>query len=180
MITEKHIKRFWGHVEKLDSCWEWRGSLNAYGYGRLGITVDGVKMRYPSHRLSWAIHYGIIPDGMFVCHKCDNRMCVNPEHLFIGTQVENMHDMVKKNRQSKGEGHGRSKATIKNVIAIRRMRKDGYSFSEIARKFSLSIKGVWLIATGEKWKIVDAIESPCEKIGSPINLPKFRKQATND
>lgn len=85
--------RFWSRVEKGPACWEWVGGRNADGYGE--VRADGRMQK--AHRVSWALAHGPIPPGMHVCHTCDNPPCVNPEHLFLGTNRANMRD-----RQAKG------------------------------------------------------------------------------
>lgn len=91
-------QRFWAKVDKTDDCWLWSGSKSGlYGHGEIGRgrrTEGKVK----THRLSWELHNGSIPKGMHVLHKCDNGLCVNPDHLFLGTQKDNMVDMAKKGR----------------------------------------------------------------------------------
>lgn len=88
--------RFWVNVVKTDGCWIWTGNFNAFGYGRIGNNGK----RELAHRFSWVLHYGPIPKGLIVCHHCDNTACVRPDHLFIGTQQDNMDDMISKNRQA--------------------------------------------------------------------------------
>ena len=90
------MDRFWSKVKvgAADECWEWQAGLDSDGYGR--IQFDG--KRQGAHRFSWILHNTDIPQGMCICHRCDNPACVNPNHLFLGTQVDNIYDMVSKNR----------------------------------------------------------------------------------
>ena len=88
-------ERFWKNVRKGPGCWEWSANKNDAGYGRFWICRKGVR----AHRFSLELHKGKIPEGMFVCHHCDNPGCVKPDHLFVGTQSDNMHDMQSKGRK---------------------------------------------------------------------------------
>lgn len=88
-------EKFWKHIVKGKHCWSWSGRVSGPGYGVVHIT--GTK-RIGAHRLSWQIHRGEIPPGMFVCHRCDNPPCCNPDHLFLGTQTDNMRDASSKGR----------------------------------------------------------------------------------
>lgn len=98
-----HISLFWKKVKKSEGCWEWQGCLSG-GYG--SVTVNKQCLR--AHRFVWTFTFGAIPDGLFVCHHCDNRRCVRPDHLFLGTTDDNMRDMVIKGRHHPpiGEKHG--------------------------------------------------------------------------
>ncbi len=87
------MERFWSKVDKSGDCWLWRGSVNPQGYGTFSF---GGKSR-GAHRVSYLLSKGEIGDGLCVCHTCDNPPCVNPDHLWLGTQADNMRDMGSKN-----------------------------------------------------------------------------------
>lgn len=89
-------KTFWNHVKKTDSCWEWLGPKDRDGYGRYNMKPS----RYGAHRLAYEWIKGPIPPNMVVCHSCDNPSCVNPDHLWIGTQLDNIADMDAKGRRN--------------------------------------------------------------------------------
>lgn len=118
-------RHFWSKVDQTadsDGCWVWHGGYWQDGYGRYGKTSER------AHRVAWELTNGPIPVGMVVCHRCDNRFCVNPSHLFLGTQADNIADKVKKGRQSKGPEHGRYKCcklTPDDVRAIRKIWSEG-------------------------------------------------------
>lgn len=90
-------ERFWSLVDKSGDCWNWRGSPTTNGYGRM-MTIGG--LRVGAHRISWTIHNGPIPDGLMVCHRCDNPRCVRPDHLFLGTAYDNNIDSFVKGRRA--------------------------------------------------------------------------------
>lgn len=116
--------RFWSKVRKTKKCWIWTGAKILSGYGRFGIKNKA----YYSHRISWSLVNGTIPKGFQILHKCDNPSCVNPNHLFIGTQKDNMLDMMKKGRKAKikltGEINPKAVLTEKQVKEIRRKYSD--------------------------------------------------------
>lgn len=92
-------ERFWSKVKITEGCWEWVGSKQIGGYGELRATRT---WKVLAHRVSWQLHYGRIPEGFYVCHHCDNRCCVRPDHLFLGTAQDNTDDMIAKGRQIRG------------------------------------------------------------------------------
>jgi len=149
IVTQKDTERFLEKVDKLDDCWEWAAS-KCRGYGQFRI---GEKMRR-AHRISWIIHNGKIPIGMFVCHRCDNPACVNPAHLFLGTQKDNIQDALKKGRMAitKGEFNGQSKLTEAQVLSIRREYAEGKTISELARKYKAGWTTIHRVVTRETWR----------------------------
>lgn len=102
-------ERFWRLVRKSEGCWLWVGKIEASGYGR--IWIEGLKQE-GAHRVSWELHNGPITDGLFVLHRCDVKTCVNPEHLFLGTQLDNMRDRLAKGKYARGDAHHSRRRTI--------------------------------------------------------------------
>lgn len=92
------LDRFWARIEKTDTCWNWTRGKTKSGYGQM--SVHGRKTHM--HRFSYELHFGTIPNGLLVCHHCDNPSCVRPDHLFLGTDADNARDKVLKGRQARG------------------------------------------------------------------------------
>lgn len=97
--TTPPAERFWKKVHKTDTCWLWTGSANRHGYGSFAVDGrDALRRSENAHRFSWRLHYGDIPAGVDVCHRCDVPRCVRPDHLWLGTRLENMADAKAKGR----------------------------------------------------------------------------------
>lgn len=126
-------------------CWLWFGAHHKDGYG--SFSYKG--RNQVAHRVGYELHCGEIPAGMNVCHRCDNRACVNPDHLFLGTHQENIADRNAKGRQSRGETHGTAKLTERDVLAIRRL--SGRSQREMARDFGVTRSAIQSILRGDVW-----------------------------
>jgi hypothetical protein len=131
------------------ACWLWQGvRFIRGGYGTFTHRPSGQVVRR-AHRVSWELYRGDIPEGMHVLHKCDCRLCVNPDHLFLGDQSENMADKVSKLRQNRGDKHGMSKLIEAQAIKV---KADPRPYAEIAIDFGISIQTVSNIKLGRSWK----------------------------
>jgi hypothetical protein len=140
-------ERFLKYVDKSGDCWIWTGTKvgNGYGHfrGRNGLIL--------SHRFSYEQYIGPIPEGMNVLHSCDNPVCVNPQHLFLGTHTENMRDMWGKGRKShRGEKNSRAILTLKNVAEIRSMEGE-FSRKELSERYGVSRSTIGSIITNKSW-----------------------------
>jgi hypothetical protein len=149
-----NAKQFWTMVDVLGpkQCWLWKGHKNKLGYGV--IQLQGHK--YLTHRIAWTRTHGPIPAGKLVLHRCDNPGCVNPSHLFLGTQADNMRDRSSKHRQATGVTNGRAQLDTYLVCEMRRMYRSGrYKQTRLAKMFGISQSVVHYIVTGKIWKGVD-------------------------
>lgn len=135
-------------VRMPNGCIEWAGSRTSRGYGQFSPTrVINIR----AHRYAWARVHGTIPSGLNVCHRCDNRACVNTAHLFLGTHADNMRDMTAKNRQAYGERNGQSKLTAAQALAIRQRISAGEKKRTLAREYGVDGKLIHMISNGMKW-----------------------------
>jgi hypothetical protein len=144
-------ERFWPKVVKSDGCWEWSGAINPFGYGLFQIGHGDPHYR-GAHRVSWQMHNGPIPDGKLVCHHCDNRRCVRPDHLFLGTIQDNIRDRDAKARQARGERSASSKLTKDQVVEIRHRHRAGAKIRDLAIEFRMSYPAISDITGGRKWR----------------------------
>lgn len=134
-------ERFWLKVSKgesADDCWSWTGGKNEHGYGIIGRGRRGDGF-IKAHRLSWELHYGDVPDGLCVLHRCDNPECTNTQHLFLGTKAKNSSDMSSKGRAKNGTNQHsfRRSLSITEVREMRRLFDGGMGVMEISRSFNI-------------------------------------------
>jgi hypothetical protein len=164
------------HCPELGPCWIWTGALSHNGYGFFKVHPKMLK----AHRWSYEYHVGPIPDGLLVCHECDNPQCVNPAHLYTGTQKNNLADMTERGRapdhavnahfldkgravlaehperRARGEGHGKAKLIADDVREIRALAKARtLTRAQIAARFSVSEICVYMILNGRTWRHVE-------------------------
>lgn len=165
-------ERFWAHVDRSggpDGCWPWLAGRFSTGYGAFAIN----RRNSGAHRIAWEFTHGPIPEGMFVLHHCDNRPCCNPhgdKHLFVGTQAENMADMIAKGRQGntspkrpatgnhcpyetrpRGAKHGCAKLTEADIPEIRLAVRSGEKQRDVGRRFGVSQRTIWSIVHRRIW-----------------------------
>lgn len=125
-------------------CWLWIGNVGASGYGRIKVG----RKTTAAHRASYEFHYGPVPEGMFVCHKCDTPSCVNPNHLFVGTPKDNTADAVRKGRHPAAETHNKAKLTWEQAEEIRISEEDA---RVVARRIGVSFSTIYRVRQGVLW-----------------------------
>lgn len=141
--------RFWRKVRipSGDACWRWQGGRYTNGYGQ--VQLRGKKLR--AHRVAWEWERGPVPPTMCVLHRCDEPLCVNPAHLFLGTNADNSADMTAKHRSNRGQKNGHAKLSEDDVIDVRTIRAIGGTLVNIATAYGLTRQAVRAICNGKTW-----------------------------
>jgi hypothetical protein len=161
------------HYKGLRRCWEWTGKTNHSGYGRFMVKTPSKRFTARAHRIAWALTHGDIPDGVLVCHKCDNPKCVNPGHLFLGDHIANQRDKMDKGRAKwspngrrewpKGQETPTAKLTDEDVRAIlMALERGGISGSELARIYGVTRSAISLIRQGKTWTHLRPLKEACQ------------------
>ena len=165
-ITPKAHARFMSYVDTTPGqgqCWPWRGGRSGGGYGRFNVPKPGKGYTsVAATRVMMYLMHGAFNESLVVRHTCDNPPCVNPEHLLLGTRLDNAKDMTDRQRQARGELHPKTTLTERIVVEIRRRALGGEPFTSIARDMGLNINTVISIAKGRTWKHVpgDVVTEP--------------------
>lgn len=156
LFTVEDRRRFWAKVRRgsASECWPWTGSkLGRDGYGQFGVMTPGgvsrKQLHLYTHRVAWIVTHGEIPPDLCVLHRCDNPICVNPGHLFLGTQLDNMRDAARKGRLSVPRP-GRHKVTTAQLAEVDALLRDGVKQCEIAKRYGISKGWISAYARGDR------------------------------
>jgi len=178
--ARQSVAQFWTHVNRCSHgetcqvcCWLWRTSRDTWGYGQVVIRHDGRQRKYGAHRFSWLLTRGDIPEGLMVLHNCpggDNKACVNPQHLWLGTHKDNVHDALQKGQTPRGDRHGArrhpethargethplARLTEDIVRYARQLHSNGWTYSRIARSLHLPTMTIADAIQRRTWKHID-------------------------
>lgn len=155
-MNQRFRERFESKFKKVAGCWLWEDSFNRGGYGRFWI---GNGKTSTAHRIAYELYKGTIPDGLCVCHSCDVRNCVNPDHLWLGTTQDNTQDRSKKGRTHRHIGNNFcTKLSFKIAAEIRQDFKDGIYYKDIMKKFNIGVGTAYEIKNNRRWVIDDITE----------------------
>jgi hypothetical protein len=162
-------ERFWQHVAKSEGCWNWQGGCNSKGYGKF---TDAEGAHIYAHRYSWELHIGVLREGDWVLHRCDNPRCVCPDHLFLGDNTANSLDREHKGRTARGESMPQARLTAATVLAIRTLHAEGANGSQIAQRLGVSKGLVYPIIKGRTWRHVQLPTAPSTPMPPPEPTPR--------
>lgn len=140
------MERFWNKAKKTKRCWEWSAAKTKYGYGWFSYK-GSPKL---AHRVAWILTYGEIPANKFICHRCDNTLCIRPDHLFVGDHKDNMADMVKKGRHADLRGI-RGPKVILNEKQVKEIRKRYVPIMSLAKEYGVSKGCITAIIYRKSW-----------------------------
>jgi hypothetical protein len=147
-------QRLWGRISEAGECWLYTGYLTPYGYGQLSYQ----NRQWLAHRLAWFLTHGAIPEDKLVCHTCDTRACVRPEHLYVGSYADNNRDTRTRGRHGSGhtslsgERNGHAKLSAAAVSQIRSRRCAGESAVALARQHGVTRNTIYDVCSGRSWK----------------------------
>ena len=149
-------ERFMSKIIKCGECWIWKGKKDKDRYGQFYLKTNGKEKGIRPHRFSYMLYKGQIESGLLVCHSCDNPACVNPDHLFLGTQKDNIQDALKKKRMlgPKGEKQWNAKFKDQDIRNIRKMKNEGYNGNQIAKMYQVERRVIYDILKNITWKHV--------------------------
>lgn len=171
-LKPQDVQRFWSKVSKTDTCWRWTGTIAKNGYGCLKVSMGSRtnKAMPAAHRISYFLHHHTDPGHWLVCHTCDNRLCVNPEHLFLGTSADNSADMARKGRAASGDRNASrlypekrkrgaanrsTKLTVAQVLEIRQRYATGtITAVALGKEFGVQGCAVLVIHHRKTWKYI--------------------------
>lgn len=172
-------ERFVDRIMWTESCWIWTGTTLPAGYGVMWF--EGRQLL--SHRIAWTVYRGPIPQGMQVLHKCDNPCCVNPAHLFLGTQHDNMHDMIRKNRSKLGKSQH---TQVKGVVTPRHATSEGRKYTKVSDEQVAEIRQKYFSGYGTQQALADEYGITRSRVGElvrnegrlPASPPIMAQRAT--